>query len=99
MLIQAHNSSCKGTIKIIEEEMSILKQVDQQGSDVEQYIHKLDTILKRKIDMMVDLRKKAHDLFKNLKTEENMAKLVESLQQNEDDEFKYEARDRAQSFV
>lgn len=44
------------SIKIVEEEMNILKEVDKPGSDVESYIEKLDKILLKKIDMMSELR-------------------------------------------
>jgi hypothetical protein len=37
--------------------MSILKEVDKPGSDVESYVEKLDKVLIKKIDMMNDLRK------------------------------------------
>ena len=55
--------------------MAILKEVDKPGSDVEAYVEKLDAILTRKIDMMTELKKKAQDFYKNIKTEEIMAKL------------------------
>jgi hypothetical protein len=55
-LIFNHNSSCKKSIKIVEEEMEILKKIDKPGSDVEDYVEKLDKILIRKIDMMTELR-------------------------------------------
>mmetsp|Transcript_8455 Transcript_8455/g.14190 ORF Transcript_8455/g.14190 Transcript_8455/m.14190 type:complete len:113 (+) Transcript_8455:2758-3096(+) len=78
-LIFEHNSSCKKSIKIVEEEMKILKEVDQPGSDVENYISKLDKILIQKIDMMSDLRKQLLNFYKNLKTEEQIAKLFHEL--------------------
>ena len=34
-LIYKHNQTCKQSIAIVEEEMKILKDVDQAGSDVE----------------------------------------------------------------
>lgn len=37
-LIFKHNTSCKQSIKIVEEEMAILKNVDKPGSDVESYV-------------------------------------------------------------
>jgi kinesin family protein 2/24 len=55
--------------------MLILKEVDKPGSDVELYVEKLDKVLIRKIDMMMDLRKQLLDFYKNIKTEEQMAKL------------------------
>ena len=44
-LIFQHNTSCKKSIKIVEDEMQILKEVDKPGSDVENYVVKLDKIL------------------------------------------------------
>lgn len=74
-LIFKHNTSCKQSIKVVEEEMQILKDVDKPGSDVESYVEKLDKILVRKIDLMVDLRRNVLDFYKNIKTEEELAKL------------------------
>ena len=74
-LIFQHNATCKKSIKIVEDEMKILKGVDQPGSDVEAYVVKLDKILVQKIEMMTDLRKQLLDFYKNLKTEEQIARL------------------------
>lgn len=60
--------------------MSILKEVDKPGSDVESYVEKLDKVLIKKIDMMNDLRKQLLDFYKNIKTEEQMAKLFHEMQ-------------------
>ena len=37
-LIIQHNTNCKKQIKIVEEEMSILKDVGEPGSDVMNYV-------------------------------------------------------------
>lgn len=79
-LIFQHNSSCKKSIKIVEEEMAILKEVDKPGSDVENYVMKLDKVLIKKIDMMNELRRQLLDFYKNIKTEEQMAKLFHEMQ-------------------
>ena len=55
--------------------MALLKEVDQPGSEVEQYIEKLDEILLMKIKKMEDLRKSMLDFYKNLKTEQVMNQL------------------------
>jgi len=65
--------------------MLILKEVDKPGSDVESYVEKLDKVLIRKIDMMVELRKQLLDFYKNIKTEEQMAKLFHEMQAPDDD--------------
>jgi kinesin family member 2/24 len=64
----------------VEEEMAILKEVDKPGSDVENYVMKLDKVLIKKIDMMNDLRRQLLDFYKNIKTEEQMAKLFHEMQ-------------------
>lgn len=61
--------------------MAILKNVDKPGSDVESYVEHLDKILVRKIEMMVDLRRHVLDFYKNIKTEEMLAKLYQSMQE------------------
>jgi len=60
--------------------MAILKEVDKPGSDVENYVMKLDKVLIKKIDMMNDLRRQLLDFYKNIKTEEQMAKLFHEMQ-------------------
>lgn len=60
--------------------MAILKDVDKPGSDVENYVEKLDKILVRKIEMMVDLRRNVLDFYKNIKTEEELARLYQTMQ-------------------
>ena len=79
-LIFQHNTCCKKSIKIVEEEMSILKEVDKPGSDVQTYVENLDKILVNKIEMMTTLRKQLLDFYKNIKTEEQMLKLFHELQ-------------------
>jgi len=59
--------------------MAILKDVDKPGSDVENYVEKLDKILVRKIEMMVDLRRNVLDFYKNIKTEEELARLYQTM--------------------
>ena len=85
-LIFQHNASCKKSIKIVEEEMAILKEVDKPGSDVEAYVEKLDKVLIRKIEMMTELRKQVLDFYKNIKTEEQMASLFHEMQGQGDDD-------------
>ena len=69
--------------------MTILKEVDKPGSDVESYVEKLDKILTKKIDMMIELRGQVLDFYKNIKTEEQMAKLYQKLQEGDNDDDQY----------
>ena len=55
--------------------MVLLNDVDKPGSDVEEYVNNLDTILVSKIHMIELMRKQLVDFHKHLKTEECMSKL------------------------
>ena len=88
-LIFKHNTSCKQSIKVVEEEMAILKHVDKPGSDVESYVEQLDKILVKKIEMMVELRRHVLDFYKNIKTEEILAKLYQEMQERQEGGAEY----------
>ena len=92
-LIFKHNTSCKESIQIVEKEMAILKEVDKPGSDVENYVEKLDQILLGKIEKMEELRKNVLDFYKNIKTEQQLNQIFQQFQtemaSDEDDDFQY----------
>ena len=67
--------------------MELLKDVDKPGSDVETYVEKLDTILVKKIEMMTELRRQVLDFYKNIKTEEQLAKLYQQMQEGTNDDY------------
>lgn len=64
-------------VNIVKEEMTLLNEVDQPGSDVEVYARGLDNILLRKIQIMTDLRERLLSFYSHLKTEERISKLYE----------------------
>lgn len=67
--------------------MAILKEVDKPGSDVENYVVKLDKILLQKIEMMTSLREQLLNFYKNIKTEEALASLFHEMQEAGDDDY------------
>ena len=69
--------------------MAILKHVDKPGSDVESYVEQLDKILVKKIEMMVELRRHVLDFYKNIKTEEILAKLYQEMQERQEGGAEY----------
>lgn len=79
-LIFKHNASCKEGIQIVEKEMALLKEVDKPGSDVEQYVEKLDQVLVMKIKKMIELRKSVLEFYKNIKTEQLLNQLFQENQ-------------------
>lgn len=55
-LIANHRQHIDDVVLIVKDEMNLLDQVDQPGSDVEQYVTDLDRILLNKIDIISKLR-------------------------------------------
>lgn len=55
--------------------MKLLKDVDKPGSDVENYVEQLDSILVKKINKMHELRKSLLEFYKNIKTEQVLNQL------------------------
>ena len=81
-LIFKHNQICKESIQVVEKEMSLLRDVDKPGSEVENYVEKLDEILLVKIKKMEDLRNNCLRFYKNIKTEQVMNQLYQQNQTN-----------------
>ena len=59
-LIERHKQHVNDIINIEKEEMQLIQDVDKTGSDVEEYINRLDKFLLTKLEKIVNLRK---DLF------------------------------------
>jgi kinesin family protein 2/24 len=74
-VISGHRHHIDDTVDLVKQEMMLLHVVDQPGSDVEEYVTKLDTILMNKIKIITDMRTKLIGFHKNLKTEEVLSKL------------------------
>ena len=64
---------------LVKQEMMLLHEVDQPGSDVEDYVNKLDSILVHKMQIISDVRTKLLTFHKHLKTEEVLSKLYQQM--------------------
>jgi hypothetical protein len=51
-LIECHKQHVNEIINIEKDEMNLISDVDKSGSDVEKYIHNLDTMLVQKQNMI-----------------------------------------------
>lgn len=60
--------------------MKLLHEVDKPGSDVEQYVEKLDTILLQKLSKITELRRHLLDFYKNIKTEQLLNQMFQEYQ-------------------
>eukprot|EP00759_Apiculatamorpha_spiralis_P004414 PhF_6_TR12608/c0_g2_i1/m.19905/K10393/KIF2_24, MCAK; kinesin family member 2/24 len=74
MLIVAHRKHIDDVMEIIKLEMAHLNEVDQNGSHIDQYVRNLDVLLQRKIDNIMDFKKKVEQLQSHLKQEESMCR-------------------------
>lgn len=60
--------------------MVLLNEVDKPGSDVEEYVGGLDSMLLQKMEMIRTMREQLLTFHKHLKTEETLSKLYQQQQ-------------------
>ena len=78
-LINGHRHHIDDVVDLVKQEMMLLHEVDQPGSDVEDYVNKLDAILVHKMQIISDVRTKLLTFHKHLKTEEVLSKLYQQM--------------------
>lgn len=76
-LISNHRHHIDDVVDLVKQEMMLLHEVDQPGSEVEDYVVKLDSILVMKMQKIMDIRTKLLSFHKQLKTEEVLSKLYQ----------------------
>ena len=74
-LISKHRKHIDDVVDIIKQDMGILQMVEEPQSDVEEYVHKLDSILMKKMDHIFKLRSNLAHFYKHLKKEESLQEL------------------------
>ena len=79
-LISAHRNHIDHMVGIVKEEMAILHEVDQPGSDVDDYITALNRMLEEKLKMVQMIQRKLENFTGHLRTEEEMSKKFYQLQ-------------------
>ncbi len=79
-LISAHRNHIDSMVGIVKEEMGILHEVDQPGSDVDEYIANLNRMLEQKLKSIQIIQKKLETFTNHLRTEEEMSKKFYQLQ-------------------
>ena len=67
-------------VGIVKEEMTILHEVDQPGSDVEEYIMSLKSMLEQKANNIKKLQEKLDIFTSHLRTEEEISRKFYKLQ-------------------
>lgn len=63
---------------IVRQEMNLLTEVDQPGSAIDQYVERLEVILREKADGIAMMQRKLEDFKSKLKEEEIMSRTVGS---------------------
>lgn len=56
LLITAHRMHIEETMELVRSEMNLLTEVDQPGSAIDQYVERLDAILKQKLRGVEELK-------------------------------------------
>lgn len=79
-LISAHRSHIDDIVGIVKDEISILHDVDQPGSDVDEYINALKTMLDQKMNHIRSIQSKLETFTMHLRTEEEISKKFYKLQ-------------------
>ena len=78
-LISNHRHHIDDIVDLVKQEMMLLHEVDQPGSEVEEYVTKLDGILVHKMQHIMAIRTKLLGFHKHLKTEEVLSKLYQQM--------------------
>lgn len=86
-LLANHKTFIDTTVDIVKSEMNLLHEVDKPGSDVEDYILNLDTLLKSKIDMIHKLRSQLARFYDNIKEEQELSNLFHEMKNQGDSAY------------
>jgi kinesin family protein 2/24 len=78
-LISSHRHHIDDVVDLVKQEMLLLHEVDQPGSEVAEYVLKLDTLLVQKMQHITRVRGKLISFHKHLKTEEVLSKLYQDM--------------------
>jgi len=76
-IVAAHRQQVQDIMDLVKEEMHILSRVEQPGGSIDTYIGNLDTILDRKMGIIMQLRGRVSKFQKQLKEEEDLSKSLE----------------------
>jgi kinesin family protein 2/24 len=74
-LINGHRQHIDDVVDLVKQEMMLLHDVDKPGSDIEEYVCSLDSLLLHKMEMIGVVRQRLVDFYTHLKLEENLQKL------------------------
>ncbi|OMJ73142.1 hypothetical protein SteCoe_28238 [Stentor coeruleus] len=79
-LIASHRQHIDNMVGIIKDEMGILHEVDQPGSDVDEYATALRSMLEQQILCITEIKNKLENFTSHLRTEEEMSRKFYKLQ-------------------
>ena len=68
-VINTHRQSLDMLVESVKEQMNMLQDVDQPGSDIQNYVTQLNYILSKNIRAMMSLQRKVEGFDKHLKDE------------------------------
>lgn len=93
-LINSHRQHIDDVVDLVKQEMMLLHDVDKPGSDIEEYVSSLDTLLLHKMEMISVVRQRLVDFYTHLKLEENLQKLYTEKQTQIEQDFNFDCDDQ-----
>jgi hypothetical protein len=72
-MVESHRASIDTAMKVVKEEMELLKKFDSMDYNVDQYVDRLDHLLDVKISGLNELRQKLNEFRRHLREEETLS--------------------------
>lgn len=83
-LIEMHKTHVDEIINVEKTEMALISEVDKSGSDIEEYVSKLDQMLLKKLNMIAAIRKKVIDFHAHLQMEKKLQAIYHKKQNTQE---------------
>eukprot|EP00803_Ostreobium_quekettii_P002186 evm.model.scf_360.1 EVM.evm.TU.scf_360.1 scf_360:11705-21458(+) len=75
-LISSHRALIEESMEVVRKEMTLLSEVDQPGSAIDQYVEQMDAILNHKIDMIQQMSGRLEAFKQKLREEEVLSRTI-----------------------
>jgi Mg2+ and Co2+ transporter CorA len=83
VMISSHRKHIDDAVELAGQEMELLNEVEQPGSDIQKYALALDKILGQRMREIAQIRERLHQFYKDVKTEEVLTELFEETENPE----------------
>lgn len=81
-VIAQHRQHIDSMVELVKHEMELLQDVDRPGSEIEDYVSSLDSVLQQKAELIEGLRAQLAEFHSHLRTEEKLSRRFYDLRAN-----------------